>query len=192
MNFKTVFNPFSKFSERTLLIAGLIIFIAGVFIATYCGVVFDGVLDVHVSQYSFMQNALILLINTVSVFIPLFLLGKIINKRTRAIDILNTSLVSRLPLHVLGLFTNNSSMDTVNEKIIKSIDQPQNIDFTVTEMAILSGFTIAGLLLLTYFIILLVNGFRTATNTKKWYHFLLFAVTVIIAEIISKSLVYHI
>lgn len=189
MIWKTFLNPFAKFSELTLLVAGLMIFAAGVLIASYCGVIFDGVFDVHVAALDTKQNFLILLVDVACIFVLLLALGKFINKKTRVIDILNTSLVSRLPIHILGLFTNNVAMDTINEKILKSIEQPEHLDFSFSEMAILIGFSILSMLFLAYFIILLVNGFRTATNAKKWQHFVLFAMFLIIAEIISKSII---
>src|SRR5690606_25658720 len=118
----------------------------------------------------------------------LFILGKIINSKTRFIDILNMTMLSRIPLYLLGTITNNSKINDITQKIIDSIDYPQKMNLLPEEMAILAVFTVVSFLMMAYFIVLLIFGFKTATNTKKWQHWIFFAVAIILAEIISKSL----
>ena len=49
--------------------------------------------------------------------------------------------------------------------------------------------SIATILLLVYAIVLLTNGFKTATNLKKWQNYIWFAVALIIGEIVSKMFI---
>ncbi len=188
MNWKIIFNPFSKFSEIQLLIFGIVITLLGSFIGYYFGVTYDGVLDVHVSQNIFIDSVLENIINIFSVFIVLFILGKFINSKTRFIDILNAVLISRIAFYIVALFTNTPKMDEITTKIVENIENPEKMNLLTSEMAILSIFTIFSLLMLAYFVVLLVFGFKTATNLKKWQHWLLFGVAIILSEIISKTL----
>lgn len=188
MNWKIIFNPFSKYSETQLLIAGIVITILGSLVGSHFDVSFDGVLDVHVNENTFLSSVTENLINIFSVIAVLFILGKIINSKTRFIDILNMTMLSRIPLYLLGTITNNSKINDITQKIIDSIDYPQKMNLLPEEMAILAVFTVVSFLMMAYFIVLLIFGFKTATNTKKWQHWIFFAVTIILAEIISKSL----
>lgn len=188
MNWKLIFNPFSKFSEIQLLIFGSIITLFGCFVGSYFHVSFDGVLDVHSNEVNFLDSLQENAINIVSVFIMLLVLGKIINLKTRVIDVLNTALISRLPLYILGVFVNNPTISKISEKLIENIDDPKKLPVTTSELSILLLFSVISLLFLAYKIVLLVFGFKTATNSKKWQHYVAFAVALIAAEILSKYL----
>lgn len=189
MNWKIIINPFSKIPEIQLLVFGIILLILGSFIGYYFEVSYDGIFDVHISKPTFWESFLENSINVVSLLILLFVLGKLINSKTRIIDIVNISLVSRFPIYILGLFANNSKMNEISEKLIENIDHPEKLPIDTGEMIFLLMFSFVSLWLLAYFIILLVNGFRTATNIKKWQYWILFLTVLIIAEFISKFLI---
>lgn len=189
MNWKLIFNPFSKFTEQQLLWVGILATFAGCIIGSYFQVVFDGALDVHpISEITFWEGMKILLIDIFSVVLLLFILGKIINSKTRIIDILNTVLISRIPLYILGIFANNSKMNEITETLIENIDHPEKMQLQTSDMMIMMIFSVFSLLFLAYHIVLLVFGFKTATNTKKWQHFVLFTLILLIAEMLSKFL----
>lgn len=189
MNWKLIFNPFSKFTEQQLLWVGILATFAGCTIGYYFQVVFDGALDVHsISEITFWEGMKILLIDIFSVVLLLFILGKIINSKTRIIDILNTVLISRIPLYILGIFANNSKMNEITETLIENIDHPEKMQLQTSDMMIMMIFSVFSLLFLAYHIVLLVFGFKTATNTKKWQHFVLFTLILLIAEMLSKFL----
>ncbi len=58
-------------------------------------------------------------------------------------------------------------------------------------MELISIMAVSSILMifLIYAIVLLVNGFRTATNLKKWQYYIYFAIALIIAEVLSKVLI---
>ena len=186
MNWKLFFNPFEKFSEIQLLVFGIIITILGSFIGSSLGVIYDGVFDVHVYQTTFAQAILVNFINILSVFVPLLILGKIINSKTRIIDILNVSLISRFPIYIAGLLANNEKMNGITENILKEINTPEKLQIPTTDLVYLMVFSSLMMILLVYSIVLMFSGFRTATNVKKWQHFIFFAIAIIVAELISK------
>ena len=65
-------------------------------------------------------------------------------------------------------------------------------DLGFTDLTIVLIFGLVSILLIVYSIALLANGFKTATNVKKWHHWLLFTLALIIGEIISKRIITHI
>ena len=189
MNWKYLFNPFVKFSEISLLIVGLISIVIGSFIGNYFSVTFDGIIDAHSASRSFLSSLKENLINVILVFIVLSILGKIINSKTRLIDILNISMIYRIPLYLSGLLINNPILKSVSDQVAANIDTPQNIKFEALELVAILAISSVLILLVIYSIVLLVKGFKTATNLKKWQHYVFFALAFILAEVFSKIII---
>lgn len=189
MNWKLLFNPFGIYSEKQLLVSGILITAAGSFLGSWLNVTFDGVLDVHQYKTDFLTGLKENGINVACIFIVLFVLGKLINRKTRAVDILNTSMVSRVPQYISALITALPVLKKVEDEIISHQGNLQHLNFQPVDLMLLFAISMLLLALTAYYITLLVNGFRTSVNAKKWQHFVGFAVALIIAEIISKLLI---
>lgn len=182
-----ILNPLTVFSEKQLLIFGVISAIAGSSIASAIGVTYDGLLDVHLRaemtfQDSLKENSIIIALIT----ILLFAFGKMINSKTRFIDILNSSFMFRIPFYVSALLTSFPSVKNVEEEVMKNINSLDKINLQPLDL--IGIFIISTLLivLLIYAITLLFHGFKTATNAKKTIHYVVFGIIILIAEIISK------
>ncbi|GEN76116.1 YIP1 family protein [Chryseobacterium hagamense] len=189
MNWKLLFNPFGIYSEKQLLVSGILITLAGSFVGSLFNVTFDGVLDVHQYETDFLTGLKENGINIACIFLVLFILGKLINRKTRAVDILNTSMVSRFPQYISALITALPVLKKVEDEIISHQGDLQHLNFQSLDLMLLFIISILLLALTAYYITLLVNGFRTSVNAKKWPHFAGFAVALIIAEILSKLLI---
>ena len=102
-------NPFVKYSEKSIFIFSFLLSILGVVFAYYSNIRFDGLLDVHqFEKVSFWQVTRENAINIAVITVLLFVFGKIINGKTRFIDILNSVLVFRIPFYVICLLIQNS------------------------------------------------------------------------------------
>lgn len=189
MNWKLLFNPFGIYSEKQLLVSGILITVAGSFVGALLNVTFDGVLDVHQYETDFLTSLKENSINVACIFIVLFILGKLINRKTRAIDILNTSMVSRFPQYISAVITALPLLKRIEDEIINHQSDLQHLNFKPLDLALLFVISMLLLTITAYYIVLLVNGFKTAVNAKKWQHFVGFAAALIIAEIISKLLI---
>jgi len=189
MNWKLLFNPFGIYSEKQLLVSGILITVAGSLLGSWLNVTFDGVLDVHQYETDFLTSLKENGINVACIFIVLFILGKLINRKTRAVDILNTSMVSRIPQYLSAVLTALPLLKSIGDEIISHQGDLQHLNFQPVDLLLLFAISMILLALTAYYIALLVNGFRTSVNAKKWQHFAGFAVALIIAEIISKLLI---
>lgn len=186
MNWKTIFNPFLKFDEKKLVIAGIFVFFLNIFICYYVDFVNDSIF--HYSNLDEDQGIWdILKINSLSYILAvviLFILAKILNGKTRFIDILNTVFISQIPLMVMipmnGLPFYKKAVDNLSE----NINTPQSIP--VGDMAMVTVWGFVSLILLVYSIVLYYNGFKTATNIKKWQHIVLFAFVSLVITIVSQ------
>lgn len=187
---KKLYNPFEIFSEKQLLISGIIILILGSYIGFLFNGRFDGVVDLHFMENVTLSNVLIdNLINTVLLSVFLFLLGLFINSKTRIIDILNTSLIARIPFYMLPFFNTNNKMIETTEGLLEMATSNNMESLTPIDLFFVVVFGILALLTLIWFSILLWNGFKVATNAKGTKAVVFFITVVLLAEIVSKYLI---
>jgi hypothetical protein len=187
MNWKIIFNPFIKFSEKQLLIFGIVTTIAGSLIASLVGVTFDGLIDIHINPEmtflkSLKENGILILLIT----ILLFAFGKIINPKTRFIDILNSAFLFRIPFYVSALLTSLPVMKRVSEEVMKNVNSIENLNLQTSDIIIMLLISVVTIGLIAYAITLLFQGFKTATNAKKAVHYVVFGILIFVGEIISS------
>lgn len=188
MNWKTLFSPFEKFDEKILLAAGIIIFVINIFSCYFADSVNDSIFHYSLSEENpnIWDIAKTNSLSYISAIIVLFILGKILNGKTRPIDIINTVLISQVPLVVIlpvsGLPFYKAAMKSISE----NMPHPENIHFQ--NIAIVSIWGFATLIFLIYSVVLYYNGFRIATNIKKWQHIVLFAFISLVWTVVSQTL----
>lgn len=191
---KILFNPFEQFSERPLILFGIAATIVMSMIGAYFNARFDGVLDLHFSMPTFFHNTLSdNALNIIILSLALFALGKIRNNKTRFIDIFSASLIARIPYYFLPLFNWNNYIYNETEKLMQQFVgvQPGAIpEFDSVQMGILALFAVVSFAFLAWFIYLLYQGYKVATNAKGAVEVVLFGVTIIIAEVLSKIIFY--
>lgn len=190
---KTIlFNPFQKYSDTVLLISGLCFSAIGVLLGFAFNARFDGFIDLHFTQNTtFFQPLSDTIINAFYGTIVFFIIGKVINKKTRIIDILTTCLIAKAPLYLIAFFNINHLMYNATLKMmsmttIEKINSISTIDITIVMVS-----AVIMIPILIWVFVLLFNGFKTATNAKGIKHTLLFILGVILSEIISKILITH-
>jgi hypothetical protein len=189
MNWQIILNPFIKFSEKQLLIVGISSTIAGSIIAFMIGVTFDGLLDVHLNpEITFLDSLLENCILITLITLLLFGFGKIINAKTRFIDILNSSLLFRIPFYFSALLTSIPFVKKIEEEVLKNINSLDKINLQTTDLIGILVVSILSIVLLIYAITLLFQGFKTATNAKKVVHYIVFGILILLGEVLSKIL----
>lgn len=193
---KIIFNPFEQFSERPLILFGIAVTIVLSMTGAFFNARFDGVLDLHFSTPTFFINTLTdNTVNVVILSIALFTLGKIRNSKTRFIDIFTASLIARIPYYFLPFFNWNNVVLLESEKLLQQFmtAQPNAApQFESSQMLILVAFALVSMLFLAWFIYLLYQGYKLATNAKGAVEIVLFGVTILIAEAFSKFIFYFI
>lgn len=189
--FKILINPFEKLQENQLLSIGVFAMLLGSFIGSALNARFDGFLDLHFTHHTSFSTVLLdNLINTTSSILLLFGLGRYINSKTRLIDIINTILVSRIPFYLLPLFNLSGIISrasglliALSQNQISVQDIPQ---FTFVFFIVFAFFT---LIAIVWVVTLLFNGFKTACNSKTTLHHIIFAISILLSEVISKTLI---
>ncbi len=184
-----LFNPFKKYSEQKLLLFGGIMAIAGVVFAVLTNTHFDGVLDVHFGENVTIKTAVLQsIINSVSLVLVFYPLGKWINSKTRLIDIFNISLLVKIPWYFMMPLNSNGWAYSKTEPLLEAASNPFNLQFTPEMILFLSLSSILAILVFVWLVVLLYNGFKVATNLKGTKHVIMFILAIIVAEIVSKVL----
>ncbi|MCE3075865.1 YIP1 family protein [Chryseobacterium gwangjuense] len=184
MNWKTIFNPFSKYSEKQLLLVGILSLGITLVICQWFGLQVDSIFHYRYAdeKHSLIENIGLSLLSYSIAIIIFFILGKIYNKRARFIDIVNTILISQIPgifiLLIGELPIVNNSMESVRLMAEKN---PENI--SPFDLIIICIFSFSALLLIAYGITLFYNGFKTATNVKNWKQIVIFAFLIMVTTI---------
>lgn len=191
---KVLFNPFEQFSERPLILFGISITILLSMTGAFFNARFDGVIDLHFSTPTFFINTLTdNAVNIVILSLALFTLGKFRNNKTRFIDVFTASLIARIPYYMLPFFNWNNTVLIESEKLLKQFMTVQPgvaPQFESTQMLVLVLFAGFSILFLAWFIYLLYQGYKVATNAKGGIEIILFGVTILIAEVFSKIIFY--
>ncbi|MCO6146843.1 YIP1 family protein [Flavobacterium sp. NRK1] len=186
---KLLFNPFEKYDGRPILALGLAATLIGSFLGFIFNARFDGVIDMHFTdKVAFAEPFSDNVFNIAFLFIALYVVGRSINNKTRPIDILGTVMLARLPFYFDTLTNINGYMTAFGEKIMNLGSDITNINpMEILLPTLLSLITIP---LLVWYIAILYNGFKTATNLKTTTQKVWFAVALIVAEILAKILFY--
>jgi len=190
---RRIYTLFENISSRNQLILGIFITIAGSLLGyglhlRYFGAFKITTLSPKAPFYMpLLDNMLIILIT----LLCLFLAGLLINRRTRALDILNAILISRGPLYLGCLFNINGFMMAQSALLLAQVSKGKDaaLSMPIWPMLLMSS----GLTLLSVLSIwLLFAGFKTATNGKGakviWLFVLGLIATLLVVNLSLASL----
>lgn len=182
MNWKYIFNPFLKFSEKKLLIVGLLGFVILVLLSFIFKIPFTSLGKLGINFNLKLNQAFIYVsFSYISAIIYFILIAKIFNKNTRLIDIVNTITISQIPFIVILLILNIPTLRQKNSLMLSS-----DLDNQVLAVALLSTLSLIMSACSIYSLILLFNGFKTSTNIKSWQKIVLLFIFYFIFIIISQ------
>ncbi len=191
MNWQSIFNPFCRYSEKQLFVIGFIFLILNASVCFFTKTQMDSISHFTDNNALSLQNAvLFVVISCTTATIFLYVLALIINTKTRFIDIVTTILISQVPNFCILLFIKFSGMNEIaknlntrNPNAVTTIDTSYILILFASSMIILA--------LIFYSFVLLYNGFKTATNFKKWYHIVLFVTGLLFFILIHQLYLPH-
>lgn len=189
MNWKTIFNPFERFDEKQLLLAGILAVILSIAAGYWTGTTFISIYRIStIENISFQNIAIPTLLSFLSAIAVLFILGRILNSKTRVIDIVNTVLISQLVLILFQYIGKIPYIKLAGENVIQYESDPSGT-FPFLDFLILISVSCISIITLIYSITLFYNGFKTATNIKKWQHIVLFCIVSLVSTLVCQILI---
>jgi hypothetical protein len=115
--------------------------------------------------------------------------GKLINSKTRFVDVLNASLIARIPFYILPFFNFNNVMYDVSNRTYDIMVAGSFNAISTPDIILLMLFSFVAIFTLIWFSVLLWNGFKVATNAKGIKNIILFIFTILVVEIVSKYII---
>lgn len=180
-------NPFEISSDKNLTITGILFFIVGIILAYFFQIQLQ-ILRVNPLVKLNITEIVIGHLIIVSVLtIVYFILGKIINNKTRLLDILNTVLISMAPLYVIFFENINGYMYNEIQQIEEAIKSGGMVNIKTSIFSVI--ISVISILITIYFIYLLFVGFKTATNAKKIWHYVFFFAILFITDLLCSGLI---
>ncbi|WP_282628896.1 hypothetical protein [Empedobacter sedimenti] len=188
---KKLLNPFAFYNDKILLVIGIVAHFVFTYIAKLNDSFFPDFLSIKKNgiHYTYIdllyQNTRNLLIAVVL----LYILGKIINKRTRIIDIVNVVLISRIAYYIVFITDFIPIVNNNMEKVLKGV--------TTNNLAVLQETSTMIVVLIVAFVAIfficvmfyyLYIGFKTVTNLKTIQQTFAFIGTVLLIIIFTSIL----
>lgn len=180
-----LFNPFIRIAGWQAFALGMLFVLLTGVIGAYAGVSFDGALDSHITEYLSMKDSFLFLgIDAVSIVVIFFITGLILSRQLRFVDILGTMVLARAPMILLAIFglfvTPVSSAEIIADPMVILLNPGLII------------FSVIGVLTLIWVVALMYNGFKVSTGIKGVRLTVGFIVGLIVAEVVSKILIFQI
>lgn len=182
-NWSLLWNPFTRVAGWQAFGIGIIIVLISAVLASYGNLAFDGAIDAHFGEtVTITQSLKFTAIALFSLVLSMYVFGLLISKNFRFVDILGTMTLARAPYLILAVFSPLATFPST-EQMLKN------------PMIILNypSVLVIGLIavpIVIWSITLMYNGLRVSTGAKGSKLTLGFIGGIIVAEIISKLLIY--
>lgn len=177
-----MFNPFKRIAGWQAFGLGLVFVALMGFLGAKSGVVFDGVIDMHLKDVTLLQSFVFLGIDIVCLVVVMWITGLLVSKNFRFIDILGTMTLAKAPFVILaiaGFF--------VDAPELSDIYKDPNVIFRSASFVILM---VLSLPVMIWSITLMYNAFKISCDLKGSKLTSSFIIALLISEIISKVLIY--
>ena len=183
-------NPFEKYKESTLITIGSIVTILFSGIAFFLYIRLDGLLDMHFADELKIHHPLLdNIVNILTCSLVLFILGKYINPKTRFIDIFAASIVARIPYYPLILLNINDVLRDATKSVVENSTPDLIHQIPTSSLTFILVFALLSIGALIWYMILLYKGFKTATNAKGSKPIVLFIISILLIEVVSKIII---
>ncbi len=182
-NWSLIWNPFTRIAGWQAFGVGIVIVIISAVLASYGNLVFDGAVDAHFGNHIGVAKSLIITgISLLSVVLAMYVVGIIISKNFRFVDILGTMTLARAPyllLAVLAPFATFPDIEQILQNPMIVLEYPSIIIIGIVSVPIL-----------VWSIALMYNGLKVSTGAKGTKLTVGFIVGILVAEIISKIFIH--
>lgn len=180
-----IFNPFKRIAGWEAFGIGLVIVILTTFTGNFAGIYFDGVIDMHFAEnFDSLKSWLMIPVNIISISVIMWLAGITVSKNFRFIDILGTMTLSRAPFLLIAL-----ASFFVKVPDLSGIMQDPFVIFDSISFIIILILTFP---IIIWSVTLMYNAYKISTGASGQKLSISFIFGLVIAEIISKIIIYQI
>jgi hypothetical protein len=202
MNYSKILNPFTYIAGTKTLLWGLAgILITSIF-ACFGPIHLDGVLDIHVglnnyssAGWSLQQNLVFLsegVINLIVISGVLYAAAVILSKsKVRIVDVLGTQAFARLPLFLsvfIGAFT---PLEKASAYVLHELAHMGNaVDINPVQLGLFVLFMLSTIISIIWMVIWMYKAYAISANLKGAKAIISFIISVLLSEIITKTVIF--
>ena len=191
---KWLFRPSEYVSDFKALFIGLVAILLSGIINNFSSTHFDGVLDVHIgaeqqTSWLFVGEGFI---NLICISGLLFLSGKIFSLSSiRFIDVIGTQAMARIPLLIVALSTLLIPHQAVDEFIMaKALNVKADVSIETHQVLLFVVLMLILVLMIIWMVVLMYRAFSVSCNLKGAKGIWIFILALLVAESISKYVIY--
>jgi len=186
-----LFNPFRFVAGYKALLLGLTTILISAFFGFLGNLHFDGVLDVHTGLkapiWCFVAEGII---NWLSLAIPLFFFGLVVShSAVRVIDVFGTQALARWPYLITSVVMLPEANRRFGTYLMARFTLATGGAFDYTDMCIFIFAAIVAVLMIIWMVALMYQAYTVSCNMKGLKAIITFVVSIIGAEVLSKSLI---
>ena len=179
-----LWNPFSRIAGWHAFAAGIVIVVVTAIVAAYGNLALDGALDAHLGEELTIKDSLLLsLISMGSLILVMLFAGIALRKAYRAQDIVGTFTLARFPMFLLALL----ALFTTAPELSEMINNPMSI-FSYPAFLL---FLLLSIPLVVWMVALYYHAFKVSVGAKGPKMVWTFIVALLVAEILSKILIFE-
>ena len=189
-----LFSPFVYIAGWQALGLGLTAILVAGFVGSLSATHFDGVLDVHSGGSGPIESFLAEgLIDWICLALTLWVFGKTLSKTAfRAIDLWGTQALARWPTLLISLTTLPPGFRRFPQVLLAAVTQPgAKIAINPWDAAVFFGVALAMLPLIAWTVALMYQSYSVSCNVKGGKAIGTFIAGLILAEILSKIVLYR-
>jgi len=182
--FGLLLNPFTRIAGGQAFGLGLVFVMLMGFIGADSGIAFDGVFDMHMFENTVQQAFIFLAIDLASLVLVMWVIGLLVSKSFRFIDILGTMTLAKAPfllLAIFGYFTTTPDMTEIMKDPYVILQSTSFVIMIILTMPVLA-----------WSIILMYNALKISCDLKGSTLTAAFLIGLFVSEIIAKILIHFI
>jgi len=202
MNYSKILNPFTYIAGTKTLVWGVGGIVITSIFACFGPIHLDGALDIHIGLnnyssdfWSIGQNLLFLsegLINWIIISGILYVSSVILSKsKVRIVDVLGTQAFARLPLFLsvfIGAFT---PLEKASAYVLHEFANMGNeVDINPVQLGLFILFMLSTITSIIWMVIWMYKAYTISANLKGTKAIVSFIVSVLLSEIITKTIIY--
>jgi hypothetical protein len=189
-----LFNPFQFIAGGDTLLLGLIIMLVSAFLGSLSNAHFDGVLDLHIGKAAplwFFTTEV--LIDWFCLSIVLLITGLIVSRSSfRIIDCFGTQALARAPYLLAAVAVFPKGFTRFAEYLAaKAMRQTPTVTIESTDVLFFVVGVVVSLLMIIWIVVLMYRAYAVSCNTKGGKAVGSFIVALIVAEILSKIVIWQ-
>lgn len=185
-------NPFVRIAGEKALFVGLIVFAITIIVAHSGNIIFDGIINSHISNNeSLLWSFFVATVALIIFVIVLYLTGCLLTKSSiRFIDVARTVTLARAPFILVSLIVLVPGMYDCNMQVRENLLTRTVLEISVYQWFIFCLFLLVSLIASIWFVVLSYRAFSVSCNVRGAKAVISFIGAFLFSETVAVIVIY--